>query len=172
MEKAYFDAITSESKYKTSVEALVKKKDASFLSISYLGVCGDNIPEASRQEICNFLQGPDSEQPNISKHYLVHKYCTSLGEAWAALAAVTAYKQHLGTGGNAASSGSDQGTPRPKRVRRSTVHANYVPSGEQTFGPSPPNKTSSPAKPPSSLEQVEAVPAQDLPSGDNSVLLI
>jgi hypothetical protein len=26
MEKAYFDAITSESKYKTSVEALVKKK--------------------------------------------------------------------------------------------------------------------------------------------------
>ncbi|RKK31171.1 hypothetical protein BFJ66_g15968 [Fusarium oxysporum f. sp. cepae] len=132
MEKAYFDAIASESKYKTSVEAL----------------------------------------PNISKHYLVHKYGTSLGEAWAALAAVTAYKQHLGTGGNAASSGSDQGTPRPKRVRRSTVHANYVPSGEQTFGPSPSNKTSSPAKPPSSLEQVEAVPAQDLPSGDNSIIAI
>ncbi|KAJ4146745.1 hypothetical protein NW765_016669 [Fusarium oxysporum] len=170
MEKAYFDAITSESKYKTSVEALKNNllpayKDTHFAYDS-------DIPEASRQEICNFLQGPDSEQPNISKHYLVHKYCTSLGEAWAALAAVTAYKQHLGTGGNAASIGSDQGTPRPKRVRRSTVHANYVPSGEQTFGPSPPNKTSSPAKPPSSLEQVEAVPAQDLPSGDNSVLLI
>ncbi|PCD33752.1 hypothetical protein AU210_009970 [Fusarium oxysporum f. sp. radicis-cucumerinum] len=169
MEKAYFDAITSESKYKTSVEALNNLlpayKDTHFAYDS-------DIPEASRQEICNFLQGPDSEQPNISKHYLVHKYCTSLGEAWAALAAVTAYKQHLGTGGNAASSGSDQGTPQPKRVRRSTVHANYVPSGEQTFGPSPPNKTSSPAKLPSSLEQVEAVPAQDLPSGDNSSFLL
>ncbi|EXL91140.1 hypothetical protein NOF04DRAFT_18145 [Fusarium oxysporum II5] len=150
MEKAYFDAITSEGKYKTSIEALNNLlpayKDTQFAYDS-------DTPEASRQEICNFLQGPDSEQPNTSKHYLVHKYGTSLGEAWAALAAVTAYKQHLGTGGNAASSGSDQGTSRPKRVRRSTVHANYGPFGEQIFGSSPANKTSSPDNPPSSLEQ-------------------
>ncbi|KAL5619872.1 hypothetical protein FOBRF1_003118 [Fusarium oxysporum] len=169
MENAYFDAITSEGKYKTSIEALKNNllpayKDTHFAYDS-------DTPEASRQEICNFLQGPDSEQPNISKHYLVHKYGTSLGEAWAALAAVTAYKKHLGTGGNAASSGSDQDTSRPKRVRRSTVHAKYGPFGEQTFGSSPANKTSSPANPPSSLEQVEAVPAQDFPSEYNSPFL-
>ncbi|KAM5521451.1 hypothetical protein FOXYSP1_15342 [Fusarium oxysporum f. sp. phaseoli] len=74
------------------------------------------------------------EQPNISKHFLVGKYGVSFEELWAALAAVTAYKQTDTVTSNDDTTTSDQGTPPLKKPRQSTAPINYVYSGE-TFRP-------------------------------------
>ncbi|KAF5562522.1 hypothetical protein FPHYL_5618 [Fusarium phyllophilum] len=49
-------------------------------------------PDEVGQPLNTFINGPEDEDPDISKHYLVGKYGTKLGEIWAALVTVTAYK--------------------------------------------------------------------------------
>ncbi|EXM20889.1 hypothetical protein RAB80_015158 [Fusarium oxysporum f. sp. vasinfectum] len=92
------------------------------------------LTDASLLEITTFVKGPEPAQSNISKHFLVGKYGVNLEELWAALAAVTAYKQTDIVTNNNYTTTSDQGTPLLKKPRRSTAPLNYAYSGE-TFGP-------------------------------------
>ncbi|PNP53576.1 hypothetical protein FNYG_15753 [Fusarium nygamai] len=81
------------------------------------------LSNETRTQIEKFINGPEDEEPAISKHYLVGKYGTNPREIWAALATVTAYKYKApgSTTINTPTSGSPS-----KRPRRSGPVPNYT----------------------------------------------
>ncbi|KAF5971628.1 hypothetical protein FBULB1_9105 [Fusarium bulbicola] len=82
--------------------------------------------------IQQFINGPGDEDPGISKHYLVGKYGTNLREIWAALATVTVYKHKQATIITPAT--SSQSTSPSKRHRRNGPAPKYYSSDSHEPG--------------------------------------
>ncbi|KAF5251047.1 hypothetical protein FANTH_3808 [Fusarium anthophilum] len=91
-----------------------------------------NKPYPANGQIQQFNNGSGNEDPGISKHYLVGKYGTNLGEIWAALATVTAYKHKPATIIPPAT--SSQSTSPSKRPRRSGPVPKYYSSDSDEPG--------------------------------------
>ncbi|KAF5620910.1 uncharacterized protein FTJAE_11535, partial [Fusarium tjaetaba] len=111
----------------------------------------------------------EDEDPAISKHYLVGKYGTNLGEIWAALATVTAYKHKAAepTSTNTTSL-SNQGSPPPprKRPRRDAPPVNYNVHDSDESASSNGHESNQGA------EYMEQVATKDLPPDEDSVVLL
>ncbi|GKU15046.1 unnamed protein product, partial [Fusarium langsethiae] len=89
-----------------------------------------------KQEIKDFLEGPDPALMHRSTHFLISEYGFSLGEMWAALAAVKRYPRPRVISSN-------EGTPEAKRVRRNTALEGYVSSAGFQISSSDPQVSSS-----------------------------
>jgi hypothetical protein len=132
----------------------------------YTGNGNGNERFEETQEIKDFLNGPDTSLLHNSTHFLIHEYGVSLGELWAALAAVKPYPRPL-------TSSINEGTPEAKRPRRNTVREGYVNSAGYQIENSSPNKGSgSPARSEGSAGYTEPDPTQELAAEDSAVLLI
>ncbi|CVL03937.1 uncharacterized protein FPRN_11990 [Fusarium proliferatum] len=110
-----------------------------------------------------FVNGPEKEDPYISKHYLVGKYGAKLREIWAALATVTAYKHKAANAANTTTA-TVPVTPPRKRPRRSIPAPTYTYDDSEGSGTSREGSTIS--------EFMVQVASADLPSEDSVVLLI
>ncbi|KAF4949956.1 hypothetical protein FGADI_8557 [Fusarium gaditjirri] len=104
----------------------------------------DSLTDKARNQIADFVSGPQEEDPEISKHYL-HKAANTIS-----VNTTTA---------------SNQGTSPHKRPRRSIRAAKYTSSVSDDSGPSREGSHVS-------EEYMEQVAAKDLPSEDSVVLLI
>ncbi|KAH7220459.1 uncharacterized protein BKA55DRAFT_743943 [Fusarium redolens] len=174
MSTRYFDTVVSRSAYDTLL-----KSDLSngALSIVDLQASGSILPAYNRytgnrnerleetQEIKDFLRGPDTALLHQSTHFLIHEYGVSLGELWAALAAVKRYpRPHTSR---------NEGTPEAKRPRRNPVREGYVNSaGFQISSSNPEDHPSSPARSEGSAGYTEPEPTKELAAEDSAVLLI
>ncbi|CVL09247.1 uncharacterized protein FMAN_14320 [Fusarium mangiferae] len=163
MSARYFETVTSASAFDTQLKAELKHSGGP-LSIGDLQASGSNwgrrqllacraiiLPTAHNvlpayeghtqrieeiQEIKEFLEGPDPALMHHSTRFLISEYGFSLGEMWAALAAVKHYPRPLPR---------NDGTPEAKRVRRHTVLEGYVSSaGFQVSSSDPEERTTSP----------------------------
>ncbi|EWY80029.1 hypothetical protein FOYG_16827 [Fusarium oxysporum NRRL 32931] len=161
MSTRYFETVTSASAFDTQL-----KHSAGSLSIDELQASGSNwgrrqllacrvivsptahdvLPAYEKhtqrveeiQEIKEFLEGPDPALMHHSTHFLISEYGFSLGEMWAALAAVKRYPRPRVISSN-------EGTPEAKRVRRNTALEGYVSSAGFQISSSDPEERNSPS---------------------------
>ncbi|KAF5556906.1 hypothetical protein FMEXI_959 [Fusarium mexicanum] len=167
MSARYFETITSTTAFDTQLKAELKRSDGP-LSISDLQASGSkwgrrqllacrvivtptahNVlsayanytqrDEGSKiQEIEDFLDGPDPALMHHSTHFLISECGFSLGETWAALAAVKRYPRPCVISSN-------EGTLEVKRVRRNTALEGYVSSAGFQISSSDPEERNSPS---------------------------
>ncbi|KAG4282258.1 hypothetical protein FPRO04_13334 [Fusarium proliferatum] len=165
MSTRYFETVTSASAFDTQLKAELKHSGGP-LSIGDLQASGSNwgrrqllacrvivSPTAHNvlpvyeghtqrieeiQEIKEFLEGPDQALMHHSTHFLISEYGFSLGEMWAALAAVKRYPSPRVISSN-------EGTPEAKRVRRNTALEGYVSSAGFQISSSDPEERNSPS---------------------------
>ncbi|KAJ0133125.1 F-box/WD repeat-containing protein 11 [Fusarium oxysporum f. sp. albedinis] len=132
-----------------------------------------NISDDARRQIDNFLQGPDPKDLGQSEHYLVHTYGASLGQAWAALAAVKARRSGVADLDviKDVTPTNNEGTPESKRLRYNTDCKDFVNSGTLQIGSSSPTSKLLGGTPDSSIGYVDQAPTRDLPLEDNTVRL-
>ncbi|SCV40092.1 uncharacterized protein FFB14_07389 [Fusarium fujikuroi] len=125
----------------------------------------DRLNNEAHTQIEKFVNGPEDEDPAISKHYLVSTYGTNLRGIWAALATVTAYKYKAATPTtiNPPTPSNQSGSPS-KRPRRGGPAPKYSDSDSDE-----PTLTRKDSQGSSYAEQVRS---KDLPPEDSVVLLI
>ncbi|GKU08414.1 hypothetical protein FLAG1_11213 [Fusarium langsethiae] len=164
MSARYFETVTSASAFDTQIKAELKHSGRP-LSIDDLQPSGSNWgrrqlltcrvivsptahnvlpayeghtqPIEGIKEIDDFLEGPNLVLMHHSTHFLISEYGFSLGEMWAALAAVKRYPRPRVISSN-------EGTPEAKRVRRNTALEGYVSSASFQISSSDPEQSSSP----------------------------
>uniref|UniRef100_A0A0D2YEK4 Uncharacterized protein n=1 Tax=Fusarium oxysporum (strain Fo5176) TaxID=660025 RepID=A0A0D2YEK4_FUSOF len=192
MSTRYFDIVTSATALDTQLKAELKVNGA--LSIDDLQSSGSNwgrrqllacqvivsptahnvlpayIKHTERveetQEIKDFLDGPDPSLMHHSTHFLISEYGFSLGEMWAALAAVKHYPPPPPR---------NDGTPEAKRVRRNTIREGFVNSAGYQISSSNPEDRSSPSAGSDGSggpSYSEPEPTQELPAENSTVHLI
>ncbi|KAF4446731.1 hypothetical protein F53441_9665 [Fusarium austroafricanum] len=96
-----------------------------------------------QKRLKEFVDGVKKEEQTLLVHKLVDKVGTTLGQIWAALEDVQPQSSEKNILENAQQDGDSPKSHRPKRRRYSVVNRNFVPSGEQTFGSSPPGSQDS-----------------------------
>ncbi|KAF4502373.1 hypothetical protein FAGAP_1434 [Fusarium agapanthi] len=197
MSARYFETITSASAFDTQLKAELKHSDGP-LSIDDLQASGSNwgrrqllacrlivlptvhsvlpayaeytqrVKGSKIQEIEDFLDGPDPALMHHSTHFLISEYGFSLGEMWAALAAVKRYPRPRAISSN-------EGTPEAKRVRRNTALEGYVSSAGFQISSSDPEERSSPSAGSDGSggpSYTEPKPSPGLPAENSTVHLI
>lgn len=119
-----------------------------------------NISDEARWQIDKFLQGLDLQDLGQSEHYLIHKYGVSLGQAWAALAAVKTPRSgvtDLDVVKDAIPT-SHEGSPESKRSRYNTDHKDFVNLGTLQISSSSPTSKFTGGTRDSSVGYVDQLP--------------
>ncbi|KAF5591840.1 beta glucan-binding protein [Fusarium pseudocircinatum] len=133
------------------------------------------LSNEARTQIEKLINGPQDEDPAISKHYLVGKYGTNVREIWAALATVTAYKYKAAISTTITPpTASNQSGSRSKRRRRSGPVPNYTNPRYSDSDSDEPGLTREDSQGSNYTEQnyTEQVRSKELPPEDSVVLLI